>query len=292
MIANRSKCPDPDAGRKKPRFFGAGFFVLQSYVPQRNRAITRALSERLVVISYASTNNKSTSMPRNTAIQAALSVPRLGTYLTATTPTHPHPAPASAQLLQSAISLYGWNATVSSAFLHPLHICEVVIRNAVSDALSQNFGANWPWNIGFVGSLPCQVGRFRPRNEVKTVARSVGNKANPSTGKVLAEMKFAFWEHLFTARYQPTIWNSQIQIVFPHAPTGMQPHQIRAAIHTRLVQIRALRNRIAHHEPIFNRNLHADLSQIEDIVSYRCTHTTDWLRQGQMVRFILGHRPI
>lgn len=230
-------------------------------------------------------------MPRNAAIQAALSVPRLGTYLAATTPLPPLPAPAPAQLLQNAVSLYGWNAAVSSAFLHPLHICEVTVRNAVSEALSQIFGANWPWDPGFVGSLPLRVGRFRPRNEVLTTAAAVGSRANPSTGKVVAEMKFAFWEHLFTLRYQPTIWNSQIQAAFPHAPVGLQPHQIRADIHTRLLQVRALRNRIAHHEPIFKRNLHADLSKIEDIVSYRCPHTIDWLRQGQMVRFMLGHRP-
>ncbi|MFC0259778.1 hypothetical protein [Achromobacter marplatensis] len=94
------------------------------------------------------------------------------------------------------------------------------------------------------------------------------------------------------SRYQPTIWNSQIQIAFLHAPAGLQPHQIRTDIHARLVQVRALRNRIAHYEPIFQRNLHGDLSRIEDIVSYRCAHTIDWLRQSQMVRFMLGHRPI
>lgn len=36
----------------------------------------------------------------------------------------------------AALALYVWNAEVSGAFMAPLHICEVVIRNAVSDALA------------------------------------------------------------------------------------------------------------------------------------------------------------
>lgn len=231
-------------------------------------------------------------MPRNVAIQSAISVPRLSTYLAATTPIPPLPAPPPAQRLQNAVTLYGWNAAISSTFLHPLHICEVTLRNAVSDALSQIFGANWPWDPGFVGSLPLKVGRFRPRNDLMVTAAAVRDRPHPSTGKVLAELKFAFWEHLFTARYQPTIWDSQIRNAFPEAPAELQPHQLRSKIHSLIVEVRKLRNRIAHHEPIFKRNLHSDLGRIEDLVSYRCPHTIDWLKQGQMVRFMLGHRPI
>jgi len=36
----------------------------------------------------------------------------------------------------AALALYEWNAQISGAFMAPLHICEVVIRNAVSDALT------------------------------------------------------------------------------------------------------------------------------------------------------------
>lgn len=39
----------------------------------------------------------------------------------------------------AALDLYAWNAQVSSALLMPLHVCEVVIRNAVSEALLRRF---------------------------------------------------------------------------------------------------------------------------------------------------------
>lgn len=43
----------------------------------------------------------------------------------------------------AALTLYSWNSEVSSAFLPPLHICEVVIRNAVSNALEAIFSFAW-----------------------------------------------------------------------------------------------------------------------------------------------------
>lgn len=45
---------------------------------------------------------------------------------------------------QCALELYAWNALVSAALLMPLHICEVVLRNAVADALQSVYGTNWP----------------------------------------------------------------------------------------------------------------------------------------------------
>lgn len=72
-------------------------------------------------------------------IRQALSVPRMGTYERAVVAEHDYIAAA-------ALDLYNWNAQVSGAFMAPLHICEVVVRNAVSDALTAVYGPNWPWS--------------------------------------------------------------------------------------------------------------------------------------------------
>lgn len=65
------------------------------------------------------------------AIKLALSVPRMGTYEAATNVT-----PA----LTGAIALYTWNAQLSAALMYPLHVCEVAVRNAVSEAITQVYG--------------------------------------------------------------------------------------------------------------------------------------------------------
>ena len=79
------------------------------------------------------------------AIRNALTSARLGTFEGATkvTPT-----------LTGALALYAWNAQVAAAMLAPLHICEVVIRNAVADAIASVYGAQWPWSSSFIRSLP------------------------------------------------------------------------------------------------------------------------------------------
>lgn len=43
-----------------------------------------------------------------------------------------------------ALALYAWNAQVSAALMAPLHLCEVVVRNAAADAIAAVYGVNWP----------------------------------------------------------------------------------------------------------------------------------------------------
>lgn len=71
------------------------------------------------------------------AVKVALSAARISTY------------EASASDEAAALLLYVWNAQVSGALLAPLHICEVVVRNAVSYVLSSVYGERWPWSQSF-----------------------------------------------------------------------------------------------------------------------------------------------
>jgi len=61
-------------------------------------------------------------------IKRSLSDSRLSTYENVTF----NGAPLNTE---QALKLYAWNAQISAAFFAPLHLCEVVIRNAVSEAI-------------------------------------------------------------------------------------------------------------------------------------------------------------
>src|SRR5690606_15336128 len=91
------------------------------------------------------------------ARQAALSIPRLDTYLSVKS-TEPSP-------LSAGIALYSWNAQAAAAFMYPLHFCEVLIRNAVNEVLTIIYGPQWPWDQGFFLSLPnpMSISAFKPR---------------------------------------------------------------------------------------------------------------------------------
>jgi len=213
----------------------------------------------------------------------------MGTYISATD-TLPH--------AHGAIALYSWNAQVSAALMYPLHLCEVVIRNAVSEALITAHGPRWPWDQGFLLSLPHPTGLklFRPRDAVTAATNKAQHSAKkgmpPSTDKAIAEMSFAFWESMFTKRFDPGIWQSQLMALFPNAPDGAQYFSVRADIYQALGTLRKLRNRIAHHEPIFARPLDAEFLLIEKLIRYRCNDTADWLLQTQEVQRLLSLKPI
>ena len=56
-------------------------------------------------------------------------------------------------------------------------------------------------------------------------------------------------------------------------------------------QVRGLRNRIAHHEPIFARDLVGDYTAILEIIGFRCIATAAWLNRSQNVFNLLTLKP-
>lgn len=202
-----------------------------------------------------------------TAIAGALSLPRFQTYLNEKGGDY-----------CAAMDLYEWNAKTSNALFFAMHVCEVVIRNAVAEAIETVYGANWPYSAAFQQSLPNAKGGkvFNPRRELEKVARTHPN----APGKVIADLKFIFWETMFTYRFDVQIWHKNLLKVLPNATSslGLQtPSEVRSHIHTSLNNIRAVRNRIAHHEPIFSRNLQAVLNASKELVLCRCASTHQWL---------------
>jgi len=80
------------------------------------------------------------------AVTSALSRSRMSTFEAGA-------KPKDAQDMAS-LQLYAWNAAISGALLPVLHVCEVVVRNAVSDALEALYGPKWAWSKSFEQSLP------------------------------------------------------------------------------------------------------------------------------------------
>ncbi|MBP9035013.1 MAG: hypothetical protein KBG29_14020, partial [Pseudomonadales bacterium] len=66
---------------------------------------------------------------------------------------------------------------------------------------------------------------------------------------------------------------------------------LRLQIYNELEQIRTLRNRIAHHEPIFARNLADDFQKITDLIALRCAVTADWMVNNQHALALINTRP-
>jgi hypothetical protein len=184
----------------------------------------------------------------------------------------------------AAINLYDWNAQVSGAFMAPLHICEVVIRNAVSDTLTAVYGDRWPWSSVFEASLPSPSWGYNPRVDLINSRRR-----HPTTGKVIPELKFVFWQKMFTGRYDVRLWEPHLRRVLPNLDASKPVDTLRQEVYADLEHVRFLRNRIAHHEPIFRRNLADDLDKMAALIRFRCALTSDWMMKNQWVTGFLVH---
>ena len=212
------------------------------------------------------------------AVTIVISSPRISTYENATGGKKPDSL--------EALDLYAWNADVSGALLIPLHICEVAIRNAVAEAIEQVYGNQWAWSSGFERSLPNPTRGFNPKKDL------INARLNQRTiGKVIPELKFAFWQSIFTSRHDQRFWNPYLASLFPNMDTILSIEDRRKLIYSELEQIRRLRNRIAHHEPIFTRNLADDYQKILSLVGYRCAVTAKWLDDHQRATEIISKKP-
>lgn len=207
-------------------------------------------------------------------VKGTLSSPRLSTY------------EREASNLDGALELYLWNANVSGAFFPCLHICEVTIRNAVSEVLFKLHGNQWPWNNGFINTLPNPKYGDNPRRNLQQASAK-----SSDVNKVIPELNFVFWQKMFTSRHDDQLWLPHFRTTFPHADVSVAIKVLRSEIYNDLEKIRRLRNRIAHHEPIFSRKLDEDYKAIMKVIGYRCEDTAQWLSLNQNVVSLLDNKP-
>lgn len=211
------------------------------------------------------------------AIKLTLSAQRVATFEAA--------ASGEPRLLR-ALALYAWNAQVSAAMLAPLHICEVSIRNAISEAIEAAHGPQWPWSAGFVRSLPSPAAGYNARADLLSVRTS-----KTTAGQVIADLKFVFWQTMVTSRFDARLWEHHLRSAFPHADGTKTIAQIRSTVYAELEKIRKLRNRIAHHEPVFQRDLSDDFQKIHDLIAFRCPATAAWMLQNQRALELISSKP-
>lgn len=199
-------------------------------------------------------------------LEAAISPDRLSTYLR---------EPANDR--EAALKLYLWNSKISSAFYMPLQGLEITLRNFLHDALSHHFKRpDW-----------YDATRLTPKagemlQAAKDVIQKSGKQADPP--HVVAELSFGFWVSLLNKSYHPTLWIPVLGKAFSAAKLP------RGHIQTELENIRILRNRIAHHEPVFTRHLAKDYTAIIKVIGWMSPAKADWIDQhNSVVHFLKEH---
>jgi hypothetical protein len=210
------------------------------------------------------------------ALQASLSPERFGTYLA-----------ASGGNRAGAMRLYTWNTALSAAFYGPLQGLEVALRNAMHRRLSAKYGAAWYDN-------PAARFAAGTRQRIHAAKEDLTRSRYPvDPPHLVAALTFGFWVSLLgrggqsgiagtpKSDYEMTLWRPALAQAFPHARLS------RAHAHQQLDYLRTFRNRIAHHEPIFERHLAADHASILAVTGWIDTDTQRWIAHHSRVPALL-----
>lgn len=176
-----------------------------------------------------------------------------------------------------AFKLYLYNARLSKAFLFPIHILEVTLRNRMHKIFSGMFSPNWPYDTGFKALLTPE--------SLSSLDKAISRSKSGPVESIVAELTFDFWSNLFRREYGAAVWETKLGTLFPGA------RYKRTDVQRIVSKINHLRNRIAHHEPIISLNASALHTLILEILEAMCTSTAEWVKHHSTLNQTIRTKP-
>ena len=217
-------------------------------------------------------NFKPSSNPVNHSVIATISPERFGSYLKAA---------GHDQVV--AFELYVWNAHMGEAFYTPLQAAEIALRNRIDICLRANFGEHWWRSEAFLLLIAADK-----RRAIRTVEKRVLKRELPLvTAQIVAGLSFGFWIEVLKPHFAIVSWNETFSEIFPHVPGG----ESQETLLEKVISIVELRNRISHHEPIFQRDLSKDYATVMTLLKWMCPSTHDWIKPHCRVPAVLRQKP-
>jgi hypothetical protein len=155
---------------------------------------------------------------------------------------------------------YAWNITLAES-LYPLLQCmEIALRNSVHQAAAAAYQTPWWFDTLNLLEPINASGIAKARSDLAAASKPI------TAAGIVAEQNFGFWTALFNRSQEQLLWPRISRSAFPGLPRRMAR---RTIIAERLNEIRKLRNRIFHHEPIWYFNdLREKHSRILELIGW------------------------
>lgn len=175
---------------------------------------------------------------------AIISEPRLKKYLDEAKKCYSSPD----EQMDHALRLYAWNTALCAAFYGPIQALEIALRNAINQQLINKFGTEWYEQDSGIQFQDSGI-QFDEKalGQIEKVKEHLNRrKIKITADNIVAQLSLGFWVKLFESEYE-TLWRKALHKMFQNN----RPKQ--KDLKGRLIVFRDFRNRIAHHEPIFDR---------------------------------------
>lgn len=162
----------------------------------------------------------------------------------------------------AAIERYKWNIKLSQSLYPCLSLVEVALRNHLDMGVTAKFGSDWLTNGSVL--LKDQEKQVQDAKDKLVEYGKDVSKAN-----IIASLTFGFWPSLFSEAYRKRKIHADVKIIkaaFPRIPSHFRNPEELSRICT---SIRNFRNRVFHHEPIFNiRDLVQKVRDMENLINW------------------------
>ena len=186
--------------------------------------------------------------------------------------------------LEDALALYEWNITLGQILLRDLSHFEIGMRNAYDAAITNHWNGSSHWL--FDESSPVRRPIMRKsrggqlldsnhinRKQIDQAKNTLGSKA--AADQVLSSMTLGFWTHMTDRTHERDLWIPCIHHVWPKGTN-------RVELHRKIQTINTLRNRVAHHEHLFNPGDTSLLpTKVDEIILHLfrqlCPEAAEWL---------------
>jgi hypothetical protein len=230
------------------------------------------------------------------ALKSAFTLPRLGKFLLKGGYEFPR-----------VMDWYLWNARLIKSLQYPMHIAEVILRNAIVEHLKMHQApAEWAFDAAFLSKLASRSPATRESLN-KSKERLLREKMSPTdfrskvksvpyldipgfglicTDDVVAKLPFEFWTGLLDKDFEAD-WHATLRVVFRNADGSVSRRDVWLLAN----DVRDLRNRMAHHEPIFHLPIEDHYNGILRLIALRCRETKHWVQHFSTFRMTLAQEP-
>lgn len=209
----------------------------------------------------------------------------------------------------AAFRRYGWNTTISAAFYGPLQVLEVTLRNSFHNALKNVYGVDWyedgkielnDYERKKINSckrrLNCRNARLAEiQKKSNDPSQIVIRPVEPPD--IVAGLNFGFWVSLLgpknkssdqsqNNKYEEILWKPALQNAFRYATNLERGDAVKL-----FGRLKWLRNRIAHHEPIYHYKLERDYRNILKALSWLSPEMHTWVKASSRINELLEENP-
>ncbi len=190
-------------------------------------------------------------------LEAALSLERFGRYL----------AWANGDRAR-AVQLYTLNTQVSESLYTPLQMLEVALRNRIHAVMHEAYHETWFQDPEIV------LHNRQAEQVLKAISDINSDKKDVTPGRIVAALTFSFWTSMFSPDYE-VLWQQTLHKIARRPDgKGLRRKDFSSPLH----QVRTIRNRIAHHEPIIAWDLRKHYTNMVTMTEWLSPAAAMWCR--------------